>query len=147
MMIHEPARRQGRTAFWSGETAAIVRAMKATGNLPGMVALWKADIEEWAYTPPMHADKAAVVAWLPHWQVRPFYTAGELAPLWPAFAIAIGHTRSWPAVQKSARRLEFELDFAGLPHFEAHGKRYYIVERLHYWKNATQEERENALSE
>ena len=49
------------------------------------------------------------------------------------------------SVLKSAKRLEHELDFCGLPHFEIAGAKYYVVERLHFWKNATQEERQNVL--
>lgn len=134
------------TDFWKGETAAIVKAMKATGNQPGMVVAWLLEIAVWAQAHPTDPNAAAVLSWLPHWQPRPFYTAEELAPIWPALAIAVGHTSHWPEVPKSAKRLEHEFDFVGLPHFEANGRKYYIVERLHYWKNATQEERENVLS-
>lgn len=67
--------------------------------------------------------------------------------MWPALAIAVGHTTYWPSVAKSAKRLEFELDFAGLPSFEAQGKKYYIVEQVHKWAVASQEERENALAQ
>lgn len=132
------------TNFWKSETAAIVRAMKATGNRPGVIAAWKETVAEWAQMLRTDPNAAAVNAWLPHWQPRPFYTADELAPMWPALAIAVGHTKHWPPVLKSARRLEFELDFAGLPHFEIDGRKYYVVEQIHRWQNATQEERENA---
>jgi hypothetical protein len=43
------------------------------------------------------------------------YSADELAPLWPALGIATGFTDKWPSVLKSAKRLEHELDFHGLP--------------------------------
>ncbi len=66
--------------------------------------------------------------------------------MWPALAIAIGHTQYWPSVQKSPHRLANELDYAKLPHFEIGERKYYIVERAHFWKKATQEERENVLN-
>jgi len=131
--------------FWKGETHAIVKAMKATGNRPGVIAQWKQEMEDWAFARPVNdPDAQAVRAWLPHWEVRPFYTADELAPMWPALAIAVGHSTRWPAVPKSARRLEFELDYAGLPRLPGpmpeietvqgvNYIRYFVVERLHYW--------------
>lgn len=134
-------------SFWSGETYAIVKAMKATGNRPGVIAAWKEDVAAWAKFCPGDPNAAAVTAWLPHWQVRPFYTVEELAPIWPALAIAVGHTARWPAVLKSPRRLQHELDHAGLPYFETAGQRYYLVEQIHMWKALSQEERENALTE
>lgn len=130
--------------FWTGETYAIVRAMRMTGNRTGIIAGWKAAVAQWAQMHRTLPDAAAVNAWLPAWQPRPFYTAEELAPIWPALAIAIGHTSHWPNVLKSPRRLANELDYAGLPHFEMDGHRYYIVEQIHFWNSATQEERENA---
>jgi hypothetical protein len=133
--------------FWKGETAAIVRAMKATGNRPGIVAEWKAKVAQWAQMNRTDPNAAAVNAWLPMWQPRPFYTAEELAPMWPALAIAVGHTTHWPNVLKSPKRLEHELDFAGLPYFRTRGRKYYIVECIHIWKNASQEDRENALAQ
>ena len=133
--------------FWTGETYAIVKAMKATGNRPGVIQQWKDQIAEWSNSRPNDRDAAAVNAWLPHWQVRPFYTSEELAPMWPALAIAIGHTNYWPSVMKSPRRLEFELDYAGLPWFEMHGRKFYIVEQIHKWRDAAQEERENAFTQ
>lgn len=116
------------------ETRHIIEMMKATGNQPGVIARWKNLVGEWAQMRRTDPDAAAVNAWLPHWQPRPFYTADELAPLWPALAIITGFTTHWPAVVKSARRLEHELDFYGLPSFLWNGSKYYIVERLHYWK-------------
>lgn len=124
--------------FWQGETWAIVRAMKAAGNKPGVIALWKDGVRMWAEANPTNPDAAAALAWLPHWRVRPFYTADELAPLWPALAIAVGHTSRWPAVLKGAKRLEFELDYAGLPRLDFPTlQRYFIVERIHYWSKAS----------
>jgi hypothetical protein len=136
--------------FWKGETWAIIKAMRATGNRPGVIAGWKADIEAWAENNPRDPNAAAALSWLPHWQVRPFYTADELAPLWPALAIAVGHTTRWPEVPKSAKRIEFELDYAGLPrlghwpefsdNFPHSLRRYFIVERIHHWSAATLKE-------
>ena len=136
--------------FWKGETWAIVKAMRATGNRPGVIAGWKADIALWAENNPRDPNANAALSWLPHWQVRPFYTADELAPLWPALAIAVGHTTRWPEVPKSAKRIEFELDYAGLPrlghwpefsdNFPHSLRRYFIVERIHHWSAATLKE-------
>lgn len=123
--------------FWKGETYTIVKAIKAAGNQPGLVQQWKDGIEQWAkvnQTP----EAKAVQAWLPLWQVRPFYTASELAPIWPALAIQIGHTVHWPKVLKSAMRLGFELQYAGAEDFDWHGQRYYIVERPHYWRRVVE---------
>jgi hypothetical protein len=96
----------------------------------------------WAENNPRDPNAAAALSWLPHWQVRPFYTADELAPMWPALAIAVGHTTRWPEVPKSAKRIEFELDYAGLPRLRWVGpyERYFIVERIHHWSAATLEE-------
>lgn len=124
--------------YWRGETAHIVAAMRATGNKPGIIAQWKASMEEWA-SRAQGADAEAVKAMLPLWQVRPFYTAEELAPLWPALAIATGFTDKWPAVPKSARRIAHELDFYGLPRL-AYAHQYFICERVHYWRGASREE-------
>ncbi len=133
-------------SFWKGETYAIVRAMKATGNQPGVIATWKEAVAEWAQMHRTDPNAAAVNAWLPLWQPRPFYTVEELAPMWPALAIAVGFTDHWPPVLKSPRRLEFELDYAGLPYFETDGRKYYIVEQIHMWKNLSQQELGNALA-
>jgi len=126
--------------FWKGETAAIVKAMKATGNREGVIASWKEGVRLWAEANPNSPDAAAALAWLPHWRVRIGYTADELAPLWPALAIAVGHTFRWPSVVKSARRLEFELDYAGLPFRLALSRKYYLVECIHHWEKVSDEE-------
>jgi hypothetical protein len=89
-------------------------------------------------------NAAAVNAWLPLWQPRPFYTADELAPMWPALAIATGVADRWPAVLKSARRLGFELDFHELPRL-AYYPEYFIVERIHHWRQAPLEEIEREI--
>jgi hypothetical protein len=125
--------------YWKGETHHIIQAMKATGNRPGIIAQWKEDVAAWAQMHRTDPNAAAVNAWLPLWQPRPFYTADELAPLWPALAIATGFTERWPAVLKSARRLAHELDYYGLPRL-AYFRQYFICERLHYWRGASKEQ-------
>lgn len=117
------------------ETLHIIRAMKATGNQPGVIEKWKHTVMVWAQLNRTDPSAAAVNAWLPLWQPRPFYTAEELAPLWPALAIATGFTDRWPAVVKSAKRLEHELDFYRLPRL-TYCRKYFIVERIHYWTRA-----------
>lgn len=138
-----------RNNFWEDETYAIVKAMRATGNQEGVVARWKKSVEQWALNVVMVNDPNAVAAraWLPMWQVRPFYTAEELAPMWPALAITIGgFPGAYSRVPRSAKRLEFELDYAGLPRLGNYPeigaylpldyRKYFIVERLHYWCRA-----------
>jgi hypothetical protein len=121
------------TGFWNSDTYKIVKAMKATGNRPGIVAQWKSTVERWAISAVNDPDAVAVRAWLPLWQVRPFYTAAELAPMWPALAIALGlQTRMMEA--PSPRKLEFELHYAELPSFPFEGQCYFIVERIHHWR-------------
>lgn len=129
------------------ETYHIIEMMKATGNQLGVIERWKASVEAWAQMNRTDPNAAAVNAWLPLWKPRPFYTAEELAPMWPALAIATGFTNRWPAVLKSARRLEHELNFYGLPGRFIPGKspKYFIVERIHYWKHAPLREIQNVL--
>ena len=129
--------------FWTGDTYAIVKAMRRAGNQPGLIEQWKSLVEMWANAEG-GADAAAVKAWLPNWRSRPFYTAEELAPMWPALAVAIGYSKYLP-VQKSPQRLAFELDYAGLPFRIIWGRRYYIVEQIHRWRDMPQQEIENAL--
>lgn len=117
----------------STETLHIIEMMKATGNQPGVIARWKEAVAAWAHKHCTEPDAAAVNAWLPLWHPRPFYTAEELAPMWPALAIATGYTNRWPAVLKSAKRLEHELIFHGLFHRKINDKLYFVVERLHVW--------------
>lgn len=124
----------------SHETLHVIRALKATGNRPGVIAQWKADMEAWAARNPRDPNAAAVNAWLPLWQVRPFYTVEELAPMWPALAISTGFTARWPSVLKSAKRLEFELDFYELPRLVEPYRQFFICERIHFWRGATADE-------
>jgi hypothetical protein len=120
------------------ETYHIVNAMRRAGNY-GVIARWKDSVADWAEIHPDHADAAAVRAWLPFWQARSFYTAEELAPLWPALAIATGFTNQWRSVGRSALRLEHELDFHRLPRVSGY-PRYYICEKFRHWQNATDDE-------
>lgn len=127
------------------ETYHVIRAMKATGNQPGIIARWKEEVAGWAQMHRTDPNAAAVLAWLPLWQTRPFYTANELAPIWPALGIATGFRTTWPSVLKSAKRLEHELDFHRLPRLRAPYRNYFVCERLHYWKSAPLAEIEAAL--
>ena len=136
-----------RNKFWEGETYAIVKAMRGTGNQEGVIARWKKSVEQWALSAVNDPNAVAARAWLPLWQVRPFYTAEELAPIWPALAIVVGgFPGAYSRVPRSAMRLAFELDYAGLPrlgNYPEFGedlpreyRKYFIVERLHYWCRA-----------
>jgi hypothetical protein len=118
------------SAMHKTTTYRIVQAMKATGNRPGIVAQWKAQIEQWVADNPDAPEAPALKAWLPLWQVRGYYTAAELVPLWPVLALVLGITKTMEH-QKSAKRLENELDFAGLPYFVQDGVRYYLTEQIH----------------
>lgn len=119
--------------FWNGPTYAVIKGMKAAGNQPGMVARWIATVEQWATDHHGLADAAAIKAWLPHWQAREIYSAEELAPIFPALAIAFTAVKV-PPPTKSPQRLAHELIYGGLPHRNIHGKDYFAVARLHYWK-------------
>ena len=127
-----------KNPFWESPTYKIIQAMKATGNRPGVVARWKSFVEAWANRPENRAlpEAVAVRAWLPYWQVRPFYTAAELAPIWPALAVALGVVdRPFPAIP--AKRLEFMLDYGGLPRIDFARPQFFIIERIHYWVGAS----------
>ena len=123
------------------KTYHIVNAMRRAGNY-GVIARWKDSVAHWAVMNPDNADAAAVIAWLPFWQVRPFYRAEELAPMWPALAIATGYTSKWPvrrSLIKSPAQLAHELDFHRLPRVRGY-PRYFICERLRHWQKATDDE-------
>jgi hypothetical protein len=120
------------------ETQHIIAAMRATGNQTGVIERWKRIVEEWSGLALNDSNAAAVRAWLPLWQSRPFYTAEELAPMWPALAIVTGFTSRW-RVPKSAVRLASELDFFGLPRVCDHYK-FFICERIHHWRGVPREE-------
>jgi hypothetical protein len=146
-----------RNPFWSGPTYGIIQAMKAAGNRPGVIAQWVTLAHQWALDH-KGPDSDAIRAWLPLFQPRPFYTAGELAPMWPALIAGLGLSErpgTW-----SAGRLAHELDYGGLPCVKDADdgvwfrnpadrtkiERFYIVERIHVWQGMrlTQEEFEGA---
>ena len=127
------------SAMHKTSTYRIVQAMKATGNRPGIIAQWKKQVEQWVQDNSDAPEAAALRAWLPLWRVRNHYSARELVPIWPVLAIVLGLSTRMEHL-KSARRLEFELDFARLPHFEKDGEKYYYVEQVHLYKNVPQGE-------
>ena len=130
-----------RAEFWSSPTFQVVKAMKARGNRPGVVREWKNLVAEWAKYD-ASADAAAVNAMLPLWQDRPAYTAAELAPMFPALAIALGIKTFSGGLPRplGPARLAAALKFAGLPYRIARGREYFLVERIHYWREAPQDE-------
>lgn len=131
--------------FWQSDTYKIIEAMKATGNRPGIILLWSQKVYWWARDNPTTPDAQAVLSWFPLWQVRPFYTAEELAPLFPVLAVALGIAQA-PTPQRTPQRLAFELDYGGLPSRMFQGQRYFIVERIHHWSKVSQKEFEDAFS-
>ena len=116
----------------NSETYRIVRKMIESGNQPGVIQLWKNMVEHWAQrsTSP---DAESVKAWLPLWQARPFYTARELAPIFPALAVALGVSEFMGRLprQKPPVMLERELEFARLPFVVISGVKYFVVEQTH----------------
>lgn len=130
--------------FWRSPTYRIIQAMKATGNRAGVVEQWKESVRKWAEMNSTLSEAKAILAWLPYWQTRPFYTAEELAPMWPALAVALRIVaRPFPVIP--AARLSHLLDYGGLPRFEMDGQKFYIVEQIHTWKNKNYQEMRNAL--
>lgn len=116
------------TDFWKSDTYKIVEKMKATGNQPGLITLWKNMVAHWAERA-NDRDAAAIKAFLPLWEIREYYTASELAPIFPALAVALGiRVRLLPA--KAAARLANELKWARLPYFEKDGVEYFVVEQV-----------------
>ena len=104
--------------------------MKATGNQPGVIAQWVAMAHQWALeNPGREAD--AILAWAPHFQPRPYYTAAELAPIFPALIVALGLAERPP--KYSAKTLEHMLDYGGLPRL-TEDRNYFIVEKIHEWR-------------
>lgn len=146
--------------FWSGPTYGVIQAMKARGNRPGIIQQWVALAHQWVLDH-KGPEAAAIRAWLPMFQSRPFYTAAELVPMFPALVVALGLTDRPP--RYSVGRLATELDYGKLPCVKnADGsqwfrnpadstkvERFYIVERIHVWKDLelTQEEFEHAYYE
>lgn len=122
-----------KNPFWTSPTYQIIQAIQAHKDGPGIVQQWKNCVQAWAEANRSSPDAQAVLTWLPLWEVRPYYTAEELAPIFPVLAMALGFSER-PTQYKSAKRLAHELDYGRLPSFEMQGKRYYLVERTHKWK-------------
>jgi hypothetical protein len=132
--------------FWTSPLYRTVKAMKATGNQPGVVTQWKEKVAAWAESQKTGLDAQAVLDMLPLWQVRPFYTAAELAPLIPALQTALGFTEK-PGPTIGPATLATRLKRAGLPML-GDGRtyrhpvtgaeaQYFIVERIHHWSKRT----------
>lgn len=133
--------------FWQSDTFRLIQMMKATGNRPGVILQWKELVSIWALDNAGTPDGKALCAWLPLWQIRPFYTAAELAPMFPVLAVTFGIAQL-PTPQRSPTRLANELDLGGLPKLLSNDRednffqspltgqwnQYYIVERLHHWR-------------
>jgi len=145
-----------KNPFWSSHTYTIIKAMKMCGNSQGIVSQWVGKAKRWSEvnTGP---DADALKAWLPLWRARPFYTAAELAPMFPALAIGLKLTSRWQAPKHPAR-LRNELIMGDLPRlqntdgtleFIQDGKfqEFFIVDRIGHWKKQvlTQEEFENVV--
>lgn len=146
---------KAKSSFWFSPTYKIIKAMQATGNGPGVIEQWVGQVAAWAEQYP-GADSDAIKAWLPHWKMRPFYTAAELAPLFPALAVAMQFSDRLLA-PKNPRRLYHELVYGKLPMLNQGAtmrhpvtlapNQYFIVERLHHWSKLTltQQEFENVI--
>lgn len=112
--------------FWKSPVYGVIKAMKATGNQPGIIQQWVELARQWALENP-GPDADAILAWVPHFQARPFYTAAELAPIFPALIVALGLAERPP--RYSVKRLEHLLDYGGLPRL-TENPNYFIVERI-----------------
>lgn len=135
-------------------TYQLVRAMIERGNRSGLIREWMYGLANWAEHNPGQ-DAVALRNWLSYAKPKPFYTATELALMWPALKFATGLTkRMEPA--PSPFKLAAELEWCGLPYLGG-GRTYYprytkpdkffIVERIPHWRKAlpNQEEFERAL--
>ena len=134
--------------------------MHATASHAGIIRLWQAKVSEWAKSMPPTPDKQAVLAWLPLWQNRPFYTAAELAPIFPALALALGYadTLQAPRSPKSlANRLTFfrlltlrNIDDSDIFVHPVTGRneRFFVVENIRKWtqRPVSQEEFEREFA-
>lgn len=140
-------------SFWESETYRVIQAMRSTGNQAGVVQRWIEAAAVWAATND-GPDATAIRAWLPLWQARPFYTAAELSPIFPALVVALGISKR-PPWKMAPERLAFQLRYGGLPELrnaDDSGKffppqggtpaRYFIVERIHYWRNQVLSQKE-----
>ena len=114
---------------WNTPTYRVVRKMIESGNQPGVVVMWKNMVAAWAEKA-SGPDAEAVKAFLPLWQIRSYYTAAELAPIFPMLETALGVSER-PGRMKAPERLANELKFAGLPHFYKNGIEYFVVEQTH----------------
>lgn len=147
-----------KKGVWNSATYRVIKAMRATGNQPGVIRQWVAGLRDWIATQPPTPEVLAIRAWLPLFQVRSVYTAAELAPLLPALASMMGFKElHFP---RSPKRTENRLDFFGLPTLgnsdngegfvnPATGRyeRYFIVEKIHTLMHCrmSQEEFERAF--
>lgn len=146
-----------KNPYWNSPVFQVVKGMKASGNMPGMVARWIEAAAHWAGEHAPLPEAKAIQAMLPYWRARPFYTASELAPIFPALMKVFGIADKQH--EMSGARLGYMLDDAGLPKLKnANGstffhdamgvlQEYYVVERLHHWSTQvfTQDEFEEIL--
>jgi len=125
------------SGFWDGPIYGVVQKMKATGNRAGVIREWFALVDAWA-AQSTSPDAESVRVMAPLWQSRPIYTAEELAPMFPALAVALGVTEFMGRLPApwSPNRLANALKFAGLPFREIDGRTYFIVEQIHVWRDA-----------
>lgn len=143
--------------FWNSPVYAVIKGMKAGGNMPGMVARWIAAADQWSSEHAPLKEAKVIRDMLPYWRARPFYTASELAPMFPALMKVFGIADYQPVM--SGARLGYLLDQGGLPKLRnANGttffhnamgilQEFYIVEQIHKWspEALSQEEFENVL--
>lgn len=147
-----------KSSFWFSPTYRIIKAMKEAGNGPGVIRQWLEPVAQWAESS-KGPDAEALRAWLPLFQHRPFYTAEELSPIFPALAVGMGIVPKLYA-PKEPHRLAQELLYGRLPLLvKPDGTRdytnpltgrtgdYFIVERLRFWEpmRLTQQEFENVI--
>lgn len=146
-----------KNPYWSSPVFAVIKGMKACGNQPGMVAQWIATAARWSNEHSALPEAKSIQAMLPYWRARPFYTAAELAPMFPALMKVFSIADRAP--EMSGARLAYMLDDGGLPTLRnANGtmffhdamgvlQKYYIVEHIHRWSKEvlSQEEFENVL--
>jgi hypothetical protein len=106
--------------FWKSDTARIRQNDEGhAATEPGLVQHWleaAASVMQWARSVRRDRMRKRSRRGCRLWQPRPFYTAAELAPIFPMLAVALG-LRARPEPQKSPARLANELRMARLPHF------------------------------
>lgn len=130
------------------DTYKIVQIILRRGNGPGLIEEWFAGMRKWAEAN-AGPDAAALGLWLGIVKARPFYTAEELSKLWPPLRMTLGFTQRLEAAP-SPHRLGNELEFWKLPyvrrsdgvHLKIDGKKYFIVDRPHFWAAQTFNEAE-----